>query len=78
MKPKYNIYQCNRCLNMEFSYFDNSVHRWCNAHDAPLDCMDIDDLTKKQAHCEKYNHPKGSKKKAKYLSKADYLRKYHE
>jgi hypothetical protein len=40
--------------------------------------MDIDDLTKKQAHCEKYNHPKGSKKKAKYIDEAKYLSRHPE
>ena len=78
MNPKYNIYQCNRCLDMEFSYFDDSVHRFCKGYDKPLIEMDIADLKKRSAHCEKYNHPKGSKKKAKYIDKAKYLLRHPE
>ena len=63
---------------MEFSHFDDCVHRWCKGFDLPLISMDIDDLTAKQAHCRKFNHKKGSKKKAKYLRKHDYERKYPE
>jgi len=75
MKPKYNPFQCPRCLDMEFSYFDDSVHRWCKVFDSALTGMT--DLTATN-YCVKFNHPKGSKKKAKYLSKTDYLRKYPE
>lgn len=75
IKPKYNPYQCNSCLDMDFSYFDDCVHRWCKAFDVAL--TEMVDL--KESHwCKKYNHPKGSKKKAKYLDKAEYLMRYPE
>ncbi len=73
---EYNIVQCNRCLEMEFSYYDNSVHRWCKGFDEELTGMSS--LTEKLVGCDKYNHPKGSKKKAKYLVKTDYIRKHYK
>ncbi len=76
--PKYNPYQCPRCLLMEFSYFDDGVHRWCKGFDSALTAMDVESLKIKREQCKKYNHPKGSKKKAKYLGQHDYLRKYPE
>jgi hypothetical protein len=30
------------------------------------------------SYCDKFNHPKGSKKRAKYLDKAKYLQRYPE
>lgn len=73
--PTYNITQCNRCLHMDFSYFDNEVHRWCKAYDAKIEGMSS--LTETN-HCDRYYHPKGSKKKSRYLRKEEYLRKYND
>lgn len=72
---EYNIVQCNRCLEMEFSYYDDSVHRYCKAYKAPITGMSS--LAERVVGCKKYNHPKGSKKKAKYLRGVDYKRKYY-
>ena len=73
---KYRITLCNRCLEMEYSYFYDCVHRWCKAYNAPLEGMN--DLTKPTEKCDKYNHPKGSKKKSKFIDKAKYTSRYPE
>ena len=77
-KPKYNPYQCPRCLEMDFSYFDDCVHRWCRGFNSALVSMDVESLKIRRVQCKKYNHPKGSKKKAKFLDKAKYLQRYPE
>jgi hypothetical protein len=60
---------------MEFSYFNNEVHRWCKAHKQKI--TGIGSLTKpKKGHCKEYNHPKGSKKRAKYIDEAKYRMRY--
>lgn len=76
MKPIYNVLQCNRCLDMEYSYFDNCVHRYCKAYDCILTGMS--DL-QKSIHCNRFNRgKKGSKKKSTFLKKEEYLGKYPE
>lgn len=72
---EYRITLCNRCVEMEFSYYDDCVHRYCKAYKAPLEGMSS--LTGKIETCDKYNHKKGSKKKSKYLRGVDYKRKYY-
>ena len=72
-KPIYNVFQCNRCLEMEYSYFDHSVHRWCKAYGCILSGMCN---LKKNIDCKEFN--KAPKGKAKYLRKEEYLRKYPE
>lgn len=78
MNLKYNPYQCNRCVEMEYSYFDNCVHRYCKAFDCSMNFLDVASLKEKRVGCSKYNHKRGSKKKSKYLVKTEYLRKYPE
>lgn len=75
LKPKYSPYQCPRCLSMEFSYFDNCVHRWCRASNSAL--VDMIDLTATN-YCDRFNHPKGSVKRAKCLDKNKYQERYGE
>ena len=75
INPKYNPYQCPRCLDMEFSYFDDEVHRFCRAFNSPL--VDMTDLNL-AGYCKEFNHPRGSKKKSKYLDKTTYLRRHPE
>jgi len=63
---------------MEFSYFDNCVHRWCKAYDEEIPFMDTDTLTNAVC-CEKFNKAKKGKiSKAKCLKKEDYLRRHPE
>lgn len=75
-QPIYNPYQCNRCLELDFAYFDNEVHRWCRAWQKPL--KTTGSLTG-NAFCDKLNRAKkGKVSKARYLDKEDYLRRHPE
>lgn len=58
---------------MEYSYFDDSVNRWCKAFDARIEGMS--NLADNKS-CKFFK--KAPKGKAKYLRKEEYLRKYPE
>ena len=74
--PSYNIYKCNRCVNMEYSYFDGGISRWCKGYDCNLIFLDIDDLKERKNHCSKF--AKAKKGKAKFVDKAKYLARYND
>jgi len=62
---------------MEFSYFDDSVHRWCKEYDAPIQ-WNKSTLTPGFVCPKLRKAKKGRISKAKYLDKTTYLRKYPE
>jgi len=61
---------------MEYSYFDDAVHRWCKGYECSLIFLDVDDLKEKKTKCPKF--VKAKKGKAKFIDKAKYLARYNE